>query len=72
VNRSMRRFSVHTFAKKPHVLHFLTNESTGEANLFAPDNDNFLAIEKLFGGDRRKTAKHVVARVDDNALRAYP
>lgn len=72
MNRSMRRFSVHTFAKESHVLHFLTNESTGEANLFAPDNDNFLAIEKLFGGDRRKTTKHVVARVYDNALRTYP
>lgn len=71
MNGSMRRLRVHTFAKEPHVLHFLADESTGEANLLASNDDDLLPIEQLLGHDRRQAPQHVVARIDDNALRAY-
>lgn len=71
VNRSVRRFSVHTLAEEPHVLHLLTNKSAGETNLLAPDYHNLLAIEQLFRHNRRQATKHVVASIHDHALRAY-
>ena len=70
MNGPVRGLSVHTFAEEPHVLHFLTHESTGEANLLASHDDYLLPVEELLGDDRRKPTEHVVARVHDHALRA--
>lgn len=68
VNGAMRRFSVHSLPQETHVLHLLTDQSAGDADLLAPDNDNFLSIEKLFGDDRREPSQHVMPSVDDDAL----
>lgn len=61
VNRTMRRFGIHSLTKESHVLHFLPNETTGDANLFTTNNNNFLTIKDLFGDGGSKTAKHVVS-----------
>lgn len=70
VDGTVRRLGVHALAKEPHVLHFLADEATGHANLFAADRDDFLSVEELLGHDRSQPPQHVVACVHHHSLRA--
>lgn len=72
VDRTMGRLGVHSLAKKPHVLHLLANQTTGDTDLLAPNHHNLLTIQKLLRNDRSETTKHVVAGVHHHALRANP
>ena len=46
---TVRGLGLHPHTKKPHVLHLLTNQTTGEADLLTANHHNLLAIEKLLG-----------------------
>jgi hypothetical protein len=68
MNRTMRRFSVHTLTKETHVFHFLSNESTGNANFFTSNKNDLLTIEKLLCYNGCKAAEHVVTSIDHDSL----
>lgn len=70
VNRAMRGLGIHTLPQEPHVLHFLANQSSRDANFFTSDEDHLLAIEKLLGHNRSQPPEHVVPCVNNDALRA--
>lgn len=68
MNGAMRRLSVHSLPQETHVLHLLANQSAGDADLLAPDDHNFLSIEKLFGDNGSEPSQHVMPGVNDDAL----
>lgn len=70
VNGAMGGLGVHPLPQEAHVLHLLADQPAGDADLLAPDDDDFLAVEKLFGDNRREPSQHVMPCIDDNALGA--
>ena len=68
MNGAMRRLGVHSLPQETHVLHFLADQSTGNADFLAPDDHDFLTIEKLFGDNGRESSQHVMPGVNDDAL----
>ena len=69
MDRAMGRFGVHAIAEESEVLHFLTNETAGEADLLASDRHHFLPIKQLLSYNGRQSPQHVVARVHHHSLR---
>lgn len=72
VDGAMRRLGVHALTQEPHVLHLLPHQATRDANLLAPYNHDFLAVQEFLCYDRRKPTKHVVPCIHHYSLGAYP
>lgn len=47
MDRPMGRLGVHALTKEAEVLHLLSDETTGEADLLASNHHNFLPIKQL-------------------------
>jgi hypothetical protein len=68
VDGTMRGLGVHALAKKPEVLHFLTNETSRHGDLLATHHDDVLAVEQLLCDEGGKAPKHVVPRIHHDTL----
>lgn len=47
-------------------MHLVAEETAGDVDLLAPNDDNLLAVEDLLRNNRSKTTQKVALAVDDN------
>lgn len=44
-------------------MYLVTEEAAGDVNLFAPDNNNFLSVENLFGDNRGESTQEMALSI---------
>ena len=49
-----------------HTTHLVAEETAGNVDLLAPDDDNLLAVENLLRDNRGKTAEKMALAVNDD------
>lgn len=72
MNGAVRGLGVHPLAEEAQVLHLLSDETAGEADFLAADDDDSLAVQEFLGQNGGQTAEHVVPGIYHHSLRADP